>query len=530
MSVDDFTSKAAMAAQHAVYPRPRLKVAPTDDSVHFNTIRIPLIPVACWRLNDPGFGFDSSFVAPAFRDELAALSGIVAANHGCVGALFAHCDPAGSDALNKTLGDRRAIAVYALLTRQPDLWASLYDDPQVGDTWGKPAIQTMLASITGRSTDDHGNPADPATTPYYGGAIDGDYGRGTTAAVKAFQTDCGLTPDGRAGHQTRKVLFGAYLDWLCTSPDAAPAEDSDAQQPSPPPAPFRMHRSDFLGGTGVQPGDLPKMSLQSCGKFNPIVLLPSSEMNLSDTTSRNADDAPNRRVLMFFFAKGTKVEQSVWPCPKVKELGGACHGAFWPNGDQQRKNGHTKRLYKDTRDTMACRFYDRFARRSPCEGSMTAGILRLWLHDHLGQRMGANAGSSDPVEQSFGAPYRLVIGPQQVRTGYADDKGLLVETNLVVHRECRLQWGKRPDADAASPPDDDDGASAYFLYDEKIFLDTTGTGPDKVPRQLLNLGYVGNEDRQRTAFANDYGGSDDDLIGQVHATGKDKPMLVEDDA
>jgi hypothetical protein len=38
-------------------------------------------------------------------------------------------------------------------------------------------------------------------------------------------------------------------------------------------------------------------------------------------------------------------------------------------GDTRRKNGDTLKLYAETRDTMACRFYDRFARRSPCEGS-----------------------------------------------------------------------------------------------------------------------------------------------------------------
>ncbi|HEY5243050.1 MAG TPA: peptidoglycan-binding protein, partial [Polyangiaceae bacterium] len=362
----------------------------TDGSTKFNTIRIPLIPVACWRLNDPAFAFDSSFVSPSFRGELVEdhepeadpqapppaspaspltnLAAIVGANPDCRAALFGHCDPAGSDALNKTLGDRRAIAIYALLTRQPDLWADLYDHSQVGDTWGLHMVQTMLASVR-----------DGQGQPYYAGSANGIKGADTTDALKRFQGDAGLSADGDPGPKTRKALFGAYMDWLCTPDAPAVGTSPDATTSNPPattpPTRFLMQASDFLGGASAQAGDLPKMSLQSCGKFNPIVLLTNAEMGGEDTTdgasktTRNADDAPNRRVIMFLFKKGTTVDTSVWPCPKVKESNDACKSAFWPDGDTRRKNTDQLRLYEKTRDTMACRFYDRFARRSPCEGA-----------------------------------------------------------------------------------------------------------------------------------------------------------------
>jgi outer membrane protein OmpA-like peptidoglycan-associated protein len=354
MGTDDSSSGGgggsgnSFAAQHAAAPRQALNVAPTDGSTKFNTVRIPLIPVACWRLNDPGFAFDSSFVAPAFHNEITTLQAIVSAHPECPASLFGHCDPAGSDALNKTLGDRRAIAIYAVLTRQPDLWAYLYDNPEVGDRWDMHMVQSMLASVP-----------DATDTPYYAGIVDGQNGPQTTDAVKRFQGDSGLSADGSAGPDTRKALYGAYIDWLCT-----PAGDPTA---TPPATPFRMQPGDFLGGTGAQPGDLPKMSLQSCGKFNPVVLLPTSEMNQSDTNSRNEDDAPNRRVILFLFPKGTTLADGQWPCPKVKESNAACNSNFWPDGDTRRTNGDTRREYRTTRDTMACRFYDRFARRSPCE-------------------------------------------------------------------------------------------------------------------------------------------------------------------
>jgi hypothetical protein len=343
MATDDAAKGGSFAAQHSTPARTPLNVAPTDGSTKFNTIRIPLIPQACWRLNDPGFAFDSSFVSPSFKGELVGadppashphaglttLNAVVTANQGCPAALFAHCDPAGDDALNKTLGDRRGISVYGLLTRQPKLWSYLYDNPQVGDTWDLHMVQTMLAAVV-----------DGQGTPYYGGAIDGLQGSGATA-------------DGDPGSKTRELLFGAYMDWLCT--------------PAGTTTPLRLQPTDFLGGAGAQPGDLPKISLQSCGKLNPVVLLTSEEMNQTDKATRNEDDGPNRRVVLFFFPKGTTVDSTVWPCPKVKEGGSACTAAFWPDGDQRRKNGDTLREYRTTRDTMACRFYDRFARRSPCE-------------------------------------------------------------------------------------------------------------------------------------------------------------------
>ena len=298
---------------------------------------------------------------------LTTLSGIVSQNQGCPAAIFGHCDPAGRDALNKTLGDRRAIAVYALVTRQPDLWAYLYDNAEVGDKWDLRMVQAMLHKVR-----------DANGQPYLAGDPTGVRDADTIDAVKRFQADAGLTSDGDPGSKTRKALYGAYMDWLCTpTSPAAPSAD-----PSTQPARFQMQPTDFLGGVGAQPGDLPKMSLQSCGKFNPILLLTTDEMGGEDTTDgaskvqRNIDDAPNRRVIMYLFPEGTKVDSTQWPCPKVKETNDACKAQFWPDGDTRRKNTDTQRAYKDTRDTMACRFYDRFARRSPCEGGKSL-LFRL---------------------------------------------------------------------------------------------------------------------------------------------------------
>lgn len=347
---NDFTQGGGMTSPHPVPQRALpLYVAPTASGNETNTIRIPIVPIACWRLNDAVFAFDSSFPGPSTAPELTKLASLVTGNAGSPASLFAHADPVGSDDVNKVISDRRAIAVYATLTRQPDDWEDLYSHALDGDTWGFPALQTMLATVN----DANGN-------PYYGGDIDGIYGSGTRDAVTRFQSDNGLAADGDAGPNTRKALFPAYMDAICQDASGAP---------------FKMKPEDFLGG-GADPGG--KMAMQGCSEFNPVFLLSNDETQgyaqSGDTATRNKRNGPNRRVVMFLFRPGTQVTASQWPCPRVKEGADACKAQFWPDGDTRRQAGDDERKYVATHDTMACRFYDRFARRSPCEGGMPAFV------------------------------------------------------------------------------------------------------------------------------------------------------------
>jgi hypothetical protein len=487
MADSDMPGATGIAAQHAAYPDTPRKIAPTDGSDKFNTLRDPLVPVACWLLNDPAFAFDSSFVSANFRPELvgnedtSGLMELIQSNAGCPASLFGHCDPMGSDALNKTLGDRRVTAIYALLTRQIPLWEKLYSAPAVGDTWGTQAIQAILQSLV----DGSGN-------PYYSGAIDNQYGPGTTAAVKSFQTDSGLSADGVAGAGTRKVLFGAYMDWLCTAPGST--------------TPFKMQITDFLGGAGAAAGDTPKLSTQSCGKFNPILLLANSVMQ-GDRGTRNGLDAPNRRVMMFLFKAGTVVDPSTWPCPLIGATGDACKSAFWPDGDQRRTNGDVERSYKLKPDTMACRFYDRFARRSPCE----RGALKIWLQDPQRQRMP-------------NAPYRLQMG-NVIRTGNADSNGLVIVFMNTGETTADIMWGQVQSSSAQSGTSGEAAQDSQltYLYARQIIINEDA--PDPLARDYYNLLYWQTDaDEQLQAFQGDYGASQGAAdVADVHGSGTPKP-------
>ncbi|MDD6040336.1 MAG: peptidoglycan-binding protein [Clostridia bacterium] len=66
---------------------------------------------------------------------------------------------------------------------------------------------------------------------YYDGKIDGKYGSGTTAAVKAYQKAKGLTPDGYAGERTVKSIFGTCNSKSLTT-QAAPGGGSSSSSVS----------------------------------------------------------------------------------------------------------------------------------------------------------------------------------------------------------------------------------------------------------------------------------------------------------
>ncbi len=65
---------------------------------------------------------------------------------------------------------------------------------------------------------------------FYAGGVDGDFGASTEAAVKAFQSANGLTPDGRIGSATFTKLFGTGTNGPTRT--ATPRPDQATPQPS----------------------------------------------------------------------------------------------------------------------------------------------------------------------------------------------------------------------------------------------------------------------------------------------------------
>ena len=216
-------SAGGIVAEHPAFTAHPVLAGPTT-SDRRNTIRAGIVPIACWRLDDIRFEFSASFGKSDIAREMTLLAKLVKDHPGARVSIFGHADPIGSEEFNKKLSGRRAAAIYAMLTRNTDIWEDIYS--QTGkftavlqdDAWGLKAVKTMLEALG-----------------YSPGPLDDQMRSQTRDAVRSFQTDQGFEGqdvDGDPGPRTRAKLFLAYMDKVC--------RDEDGQ-------PFKMVPSDFLG-------------------------------------------------------------------------------------------------------------------------------------------------------------------------------------------------------------------------------------------------------------------------------------------
>ena len=201
----------------------------TTTTDQLNTLTLRLIPIACWRVDDIRFAFDSSFVnvdssadsasTPSdIRAELKHLSKLVKDHPACPLSVFGHADPVGSDDYNKALSGRRAMAVYALLivNSEPGTAVGIWQQISSTEHWGKDQRQTMEA-FTG-------------------------------------------LPQGTAD----SALFRSYMQKLC-------------------PSDLLLTKKDFLA-QGADSGN--KGDVQGCSEFNPLLIFLKRKRRSSRKQSR----------------------------------------------------------------------------------------------------------------------------------------------------------------------------------------------------------------------------------------------------
>ena len=66
---------------------------------------------------------------------------------------------------------------------------------------------------------------------FYSGVLDGDYGKGTRAAVKLFQAQHGLDDDGIAGQKTLEMLYSNDAQPMLVTPTPAAVQVLAGSQP-----------------------------------------------------------------------------------------------------------------------------------------------------------------------------------------------------------------------------------------------------------------------------------------------------------
>jgi hypothetical protein len=474
------TSDGGFSGSHGDITATGVPVA-TATGAEQNTIVRPLRPVACWSVGDVRFAFDSSFIDAAAAVEFVMLKKAREDHKELVQnqavypplSIFGHADPVGQDDYNKQLAGRRARAVYAALVRDTDAWEELYSQPLPGDSWGMRSIQTMLVELG-----------------EYSGDATGSLDSNTQAAVRAFQQSEGLVVDGDPGPRTRARLFQEYMDKLCG-------------------ADLVLSKTDDFLARGADKGG--KGDYQGCGEFNPVLMFSSAENDRlsqpSQQGDRDAQNAPNRRVLAFLFAPGEVVDPAKWPCPRASEGSAGCRQRFWSDSAVRRSFQAQRRQYETTRDTFACRFYDLLADRSPCERA--AAVLRVRLHDAMGYKL---PGVQYQIEYSGRA-----------KSGKADQDGFVTEVLEPGTESCTVRWQSPDDSD---PVD----ANKEFLYELMVFIELQDADTDEgVKRRLHNLGYpyIGDPDANIRAFQAHHGV---DITGEVDDATKAKLQSIYSDA
>ena len=398
-------------------PQPFL-VAPTtaDD---FNTIGQDLTPVACLSFNDVNFEFDSSFVTPEVATILSGLAPLRERHKNQRGELppigvWGHADPVGDEEYNKQLSGRRAKAVYGVLTHDAKLWMELHDQPFHGDDWkAKKMADRMRAAI-----------GDTEKRP-----------------VKAVVED--------------------YLKLLLPEP---------------------VTKQDFLGRGQDAKG---KADFQGCGEFNLLVILAKSEANLPKA-DRDLANRPDRRVTLFLFKPGVKPNPALWPCPRANEDTAGCRKRFFSDFKQRLAPGELRREHRDPQpgrdedvasdlDTFACRFYDRVARRSPCERILRAFQLKLF--------------DIEAVALPF-APF-VVLDGDNVTAGRADANAILTVPALLVPSQVIVRWSKpKPGDNQGSPDPDPNGEFEFELLGANVDLARDPVDDPIVAQRLHNLSYT----------------------------------------
>lgn len=400
-ATDDITG--GVAASHAAAEELPVFVAPTLDGKGKNTIRMEIIPVACWKLENVRFAFGSSFVLPESRKEFAALSKLRKEHPGAPLSVFGHADPVGDDTFNKTLSGHRADSIYGILIRDTARWERLY---QAGGSegWGTGSIQRMLVAL--------GFDAGPPT---------GVMNAQTRTAVEQFQGKAGVTPDGDPGPKTREKLFAAYMDFLMAE---------------------KLSKTEFLA-QGADAGG--KGDAQGCSEFNPIRSFSTAETQFfnrpENKSSRDHDNEVNRRVVVLLFRPGSVVQPDKWPCPRTTEGTAGCKKRFWSDGEQRRSPHVERREFEKTKDTFGCRFYQRLVEISPCEVVVPpANVLKIRLFDRQARPL--------PF-----APCAVTIPGEAARAMRAAGDGIVSLRVATFPATVNVKWSRPRSGDtAASPP------------------------------------------------------------------------------
>jgi hypothetical protein len=344
------------------FPKHVATATPDTESKH-NTVRESLLAIACVNVPKEHFDFDRSFVRPEAKESFVKLSTLFDAltaksvfDPTPPLGIFGHADPVGDPVYNSILSARRARAIHAVLIRDTKTCDELATTahPMGGDVWGTAPFETMIATV--------------------------GFPEGTSAAIQQ-QSPAKAAVSIKANPKLREALYLKYMNALCVR--SVKGVESD----------FLLEKDQHFLARGL--GTNGKGDLQGCGEFNPKLILSKKKDDAAKKSKeakeqRDRENALNRRVLIFLFKPGSRVDPKKWPCPHVREGAAAvktCEKRFWPDSKERvAQEPDTDKTFREERKkqrdgtfggTWACRFYQGIAQFSPCEGVSRKWVLRV---------------------------------------------------------------------------------------------------------------------------------------------------------
>jgi peptidoglycan hydrolase-like protein with peptidoglycan-binding domain len=160
--------------------------------------------VLCRRFGDINFEFDRSFIIPEQAvDMLRSISGYAEQFSSRQILIVGHTDTSGPPNYNPRLSERRGMSAFAHLTGDVSVWNRMYNqENSSSQKWGNREARHMLRFLK-----------DSTGAPYFAGSPD-DTGPASTAAIRRFQHDNGLTQTGNARRRTHRAMFEKFVEAL----------------------------------------------------------------------------------------------------------------------------------------------------------------------------------------------------------------------------------------------------------------------------------------------------------------------------
>jgi hypothetical protein len=208
--------------------------------------------------------------------------------------------------------------------------------------------------------------------------------------------------------------------------------------------------------------------------------------------------------------------------PRATEGVAGCRKRFWSDGDTRRSKRlpDKDRNFDDTKDTFACRFYQRLLTNSPCESPLT--LVKIRLFDPQARPLPfapclvtEQGKDSKPDRTSGASPTPLGTTPAGTPgSAPANDKEDAIITVRVQNlpTTINVKWSRPKATEAANAPLPDAKDPDDFEYEMDVAVDIPDSDPNAAtPLRLKNLGYdvkppipIPGLGDPITAFQNDY--------------------------